>query len=61
LTDNQALMDDFQRIPEYASLEEISKELRIMASIRGGRVHIVAGRTRTHEEAERLLESQAKA
>jgi len=54
-------MDDFQRIPEYASLEEISKELRIMASIRGGRVHIVAGRTRTHEEAERLLESQAKA
>jgi predicted transcriptional regulator len=61
MRDKQAVIDALQRLPEDASLEEISEELRIMASIRCGRADIVAGRTRTQEEAEHLLESWASA
>jgi predicted transcriptional regulator len=61
MTDKQAVMDALQRLPEDASLEEISEELRIMASIRRGRADIAAGRTKTHEEAERFFESWATA
>ena len=50
-------MDALRRLPEDASFEEISEELRIMASIRRGRADITAGRTKTQEEAEHLLES----
>jgi predicted transcriptional regulator len=61
MTDKQAVIDALQRLPEDASLEEISEELRIMAAIRRGRADISAGRTKTHEEAEQLLESWATA
>jgi len=61
MRDKQAVMDALQRLPEDASLEEISEELRLMASIRRGRADIAAGRTKTQEEAERLLESWATA
>lgn len=61
MTDKQAVIDALQRLPEDATLEEISEELRIMASIRRGRADIAAGRTKTHEEAEKLLESWATA
>jgi predicted transcriptional regulator len=61
MTDKQAVMDALQRLPEDASLEEITEELRIMASIRRGRADIAAGRTKTQGEAERLLESWATA
>jgi len=59
MTDKQAVMDALQRLPEDATLEEISEELRIMASIRRGRADTAAARTKTHEEAEKLLESWA--
>lgn len=61
MTDKQAVLDALQRLPETASLEEITEELRIMASVRRGRTDIAAGRTKTQEEAERLLESWATA
>jgi predicted transcriptional regulator len=61
MTDKQAVLDALQRLPETASLEEITEELRIMAAVRRGRAEIAAGRTRTQEEAERLLESWATA
>ena len=61
MTDKQAVIDALQRLPEDASLEEISEELRIMAAIRRGRADVAAGRTKTQEEAERLLESWATA
>jgi len=61
MTDKQAVLDALQRLPETASLEEISEELRIMAAVRRGRIDIAAGRTKTQEEAERLLESWATA
>jgi predicted transcriptional regulator len=59
MTDKQAVIDALQRLPADATLEEISEELRIMASIRRGRADISAGRTKTQQEAERLLESWA--
>jgi predicted transcriptional regulator len=61
MTDKQAVMDALQRLPEGATLEEISEELRIMASVRRGRADVAAGRTKTHKEAEKLLESWATA
>ena len=61
MTDKQAVLDALQRLPEAASLEEITEELRIMASVRRGRADIAAGRVKTQEKAERLLESWATA
>jgi hypothetical protein len=61
MTDKQAVLDAVQRLPETASLEEITEELRIMAAVRRGRQDIAADRTKTQEEAERLLESWATA
>jgi len=61
MTDKQAVIDALQRLPEDASLEEITEELGIMASIRRGRADIAAGRTKTQEEAEHLVESWATA
>ena len=61
MADKQAGIDALQRLPEDASLEEISEELRTMASIRRRRPGIAAGRTKTREEAEHLLESWATA
>ena len=55
------MLDALQRLLEIGSLEEITEELRIMAAVRRGRADIAAGRTKTQEEAERLLESWATA
>ena len=61
MTDKQAVIDALQRLPEDASIEEITEELRIMAAIRRGRADIAAGQSRTQEQAERKLESWATA
>ena len=59
MTDKQAVMDALNRLPEKVSLDEITEELRIMASVRRGRADIAAGRTKSHEQAEQLVESWA--
>jgi len=61
MTDKQAVLDARQRLPENASLEEITEELRIMAAVRRGRADVAAGRTKTQQEAEDLLQSWASA
>jgi predicted transcriptional regulator len=61
MTDKQAVMDALGRLPEGASLEEITEELNIMASIRRGRADVAAGRSKSHEEVEQLVESWATA
>ncbi len=61
MTDKQAVMDALQRLPEKASLDEITEELRLMAAIRRGRADVAAGRTKSHAEAEQSLESWASA
>ena len=57
MTDKQAVLDALARLPESATLEEITEELRIMAAVRRGRADIAAGRVKTQKEAEGLLES----
>ncbi len=61
MTDKQAVMDALQRLPENASLDDITEELRIMAAIRKGREDVAAGRTKTHQQAGQLMESWASA
>jgi predicted transcriptional regulator len=61
MTDKQAVIDALDRLPESVSLEEITEELHIMASIRRGRADIEAGRSKSHEEVEKLVESWATA
>jgi predicted transcriptional regulator len=61
MTDKQAVMDAIQRLPEHASLDEINRELQIMAAIRRGRADVASGRTKTQAEAEQLVESWASA
>ena len=59
MTDKQAVLDALERLPERVSLDEITEELRIMAAIRRGRMDIIAGRTKSHEEVEQMVESWA--
>ena len=61
MTDKQAVVDALQMLPENASLEEITEELHIMAAVKRGRADITAGRTKTHEEVQALMESWATA
>ena len=61
MTDKQAVLDALQRLPESATIEEITDELRIMAGIRRGRLDVANGRTKTQGEAEQLFESWATA
>jgi predicted transcriptional regulator len=61
MTDKQAVVDALKRLPEDASLEEITEELRIMAAVRRGRADAAAGRTKTQQEAQDLLQSWATA
>lgn len=51
------MIDALSRLPENASLEEITEELRIMAGVRRGLADIAAGRTKTQEEVKQLVES----
>ncbi len=59
MTDKQAVIDALNRLPEAVSLDEITEELHLMASIRRGRADIAAGRSKSHEEVEQLVESWA--
>ena len=61
MTDKQAVVDALSRLPENASLEESTEELCIMAAVRRGRADVAAGRTKTHEEVQALMESWATA
>ena len=55
MTDKQAVIDALNRLPEVASLEEITEELHIMAAIRRGRADVAAKRTKSHDEVEQLV------
>jgi hypothetical protein len=61
MTDKQAFIDALQRLPENASLDDIAQEVRLMAAIRGGREDVIAGRIKSEQEAQRLIESWASA
>ena len=50
MTDKQTALSVLQRMPESATLDEISDELAILAAIRRGEAAAEAGRTVTHDE-----------
>ena len=49
-TDKQLARAALDRMPETATLEEMSEELAILAAIRQGEADIAAGRVVSHEE-----------
>lgn len=53
MTDKQAVIDALNRLPETVSLDGITEELRVMASIRRGRADIAADRLKSHAEVDR--------
>ena len=59
MTDKQAVLDALDRLPEKASLDEITEELQIMAAVRRGRGDVAAGRCRPHAEVVQLAGSWA--
>ena len=59
MTDKQAVIDALNRLPEMATLSEITEELQIMSSVKRGREDIQAGRLKSHEEVSQLVESWA--
>jgi predicted transcriptional regulator len=61
MTDKEAVLDALQRLPENASLEEITEELRIMAAVRRGRADVAAGRAKPQQEVRDLMHSWATA
>jgi predicted transcriptional regulator len=56
-TDKQIALSALQRMPESATLEEISEVLAILAAIRRGEGAADAGRTLTHEEVKQRSRS----
>jgi predicted transcriptional regulator len=48
LSDKQIAFNALQRMPESATLDEISEEFAILAAIRRGKAAADAGRTVTH-------------
>lgn len=50
MSGKQLVLDALQRMPESATLEEISEEIAILAAIRRAEEDIKAGRVFTHEE-----------
>ena len=51
-TDKQIATSALQRMPESATLDEISEELAMLAAIRRGEAAADAGRTLTHAEVQ---------
>jgi predicted transcriptional regulator len=61
MTDKQAVIDALERLPENASLDEITQELQLMAAVRRGRADVAAGRAKPHQEVKELMASWASA
>ena len=59
MTDKQAAMDALQRLPDNASLAEITEELQVMEAIRRGRADIAQGRARSQKEVKGWFDSWA--
>lgn len=53
VTDKQIAAEALVRMPEGATLAEISDRFAILAGINGGQRDVDAGRVVTHEEAKR--------
>jgi predicted transcriptional regulator len=61
MTDKQAVRDALDRLPEQATLEDITEELQIMAAVRKGRADIAAGKSLSQAQAFQTFQSSAPA
>ena len=52
-SEKQIALEALQHMPESATLQEISRELAILAAIRRGEVAAEEGRVLTHEKVKR--------
>jgi len=52
-SEKQQAIDAIQRLPESATLDEMSEELAILAAIRRGEIAIAAGQFVSHDEVVR--------
>lgn len=59
MTDKQEVIEALTAMPENVSLDEIIEELRIINAVRRARADVGAGRFKTQEEVERLVEPWA--
>jgi len=50
LSDKQLALDALNRMPDSATLQQISEELAILAAIRRGEAEVDAGRVLSHED-----------
>jgi predicted transcriptional regulator len=53
LTEKQLALEMLRKMPESATLQEISEEIAIVAAIRRGEADADAGRVLSHEDVER--------
>ncbi len=59
MTDKQAAIELLSSLPEEASLDAMIEEMKVLAAVKRGRAAVAAGRTKTQEEVEELVESWA--
>lgn len=55
MSDKQTVIETIGRLPETATLSEISEELATLAAIRRGIKAADEGRVKSHEEVKRLV------
>lgn len=55
MSDKQLVLETIQEMPETFTLQQISEEIAIMASLRQGRKDIDEGRFVTHDEMRNLV------
>jgi predicted transcriptional regulator len=61
MTDKQAVKEVLEQLPENTSLDEIIKEVEILAAIKRGRNDVATGHTKPHHEVQKLIASWASA
>jgi predicted transcriptional regulator len=57
MSDKEVVIETTRRMPEVATLEQISEEIAILAAIRKGEDAADAGRVTPHEEVRRMIPS----
>jgi predicted transcriptional regulator len=57
MSDKKAVMEALEKLPDNASLDEISTEVSVMSAIQRGRSDIAAGRFQSHQQVISLVDS----
>ena len=57
MTDKERVLETISRLPENASVAEISEEIEILAALRQGEAEADAGQTIPHEKVKEMVAS----